>query len=261
MKWTRVTRSVPCAICLKTDWCAFSEIGSYCMRVESPHPVKSGGWLHLEKKPQFVPPPQKQQPVIPEINAAKLISEWAKETPAQWLESFAASLGVSAHSLAALNAAYAKQHRAWAFPMSNGHGQAVGIRLRSNDGRKWAVRGSKQGIFIPNIEPQRRLFVCEGPTDTAAALSMGLFAVGRPSCQGGNHDVLTLCVEKGIREVVIVSDNDEPGLNGARKLASELPTKTITYTPPAKDLREFYRSGGARIIIESELKNFLWFKK
>jgi phage/plasmid primase-like uncharacterized protein len=173
----------------------------------------------------------------------------------------AGALGVSAAALASLNAVYAPPHQAWAFPMKDGYGNAVGVRLRANDGRKWAVRGSRQGIFLPETEPQRRVYVCEGPTDTAAALTIGLFAVGRPSCNCGGAEIRTACQRLGIREAVIVADNDRPGLQGAARVAGELGVKACIFVPPAKDIREFVQLGGTRQLIESELKNTVWLKQ
>jgi hypothetical protein len=57
---------------------------------------------------------------------------------------------------------------------------------------------------------------------------------------------------------VIVSDNDKPGLDGARKVGGELKLPYAIYVPPAKDLREFVRLGGTRAMIENTLKGTVW---
>jgi DNA primase len=145
--------------------------------------------------------------------------------------------------------------------MRDGAGSIVGIRLRADDGRKWAVKGSHQGIFIPSVQAQPIVYVTEGPTDTAAALTIGLYAIGRPSCNSGGQELKTACKRLGIRKAVLVADNDEPGIKGASKIASELGLPTCIYVPPAKDLREFVKLGGTKIMIESELKNTVWKAK
>ena len=59
-------------------------------------------------------------------------------------------------------------------------------------------------------------------------------------------------------KAIIVSDNDKPGLDGARKVGGELKLPYAVYVPPAKDLREFVRLGGTRAMIENTLKGTVW---
>ena len=183
--------------------------------------------------------------------------EWLAATPASALADLAASLGLSVPSLAAVGAAWAAPHAAWAFPMCDGYGNVVGIRLRNEHG-KFAVRGSRQGIFLATVPAQKTLFVCEGPTDTAAAVALGLFAVGRPNCCCGGPEIKVYARGHVVARVVVVSDNDKPGLDGARKVGAELKLPFAIYVPPAKDLREFVRLGGTRAMIENTLNNTVW---
>ena len=46
--WLRVSRSKPCPICEKPDWCSVSADGAValCQRVESPKRIGDAGWLH-----------------------------------------------------------------------------------------------------------------------------------------------------------------------------------------------------------------------
>ena len=189
MSFTRVSTFKPCPICQKPDWCrVFSDGWAECMRVQSDRPAKSGGWMHrhADTSLRLMPPPFRPQP--PALNATKLNREWRTATSQAALEAFASELGVSVTALNALGAAWASPYAAWAFPMRDGYNNIVGIRLRSAQG-KFAVRGSRQGIFTASVAPQPVLFVCEGPTDTAAALNLGLFAVGRPNCCCGGLDI------------------------------------------------------------------------
>ena len=183
--------------------------------------------------------------------------EWLGATSPAELNEFAASLGVSATSLTAVGAAWASSHSAWAFPMCDGYGNVVGIRLRNERG-KFAVRGSRQGIFLANVAAQKTLFVCEGPTDTAAAVELGLFAVGRPNCCCGGLEIRMFARCHDCHRVVVISDNDKPVLDGARKVGSELKLPFAVYVPPAKDVREFVRLGGTRAMIENTLKGIVW---
>ena len=191
------------------------------------------------------------------INATALMRAWANATSPAALAEFAAALGVSTPSLVAVGAAWAAPHSAWAFPMCDGYANVVGIRLRNERG-KFAVRGSRQGLFMANVAPQKTLFVCEGPTDTAAAVELNLFAVGRPNCCCGGAEIKVFARRHDCRRVVIISDNDKPGLDGARKVGGELKLPFAVYVPPAKDVREFVRLGGTRAMIENTLNNTIW---
>jgi len=258
MSFIRVTKQNPCPICQHADWCRIFPDGyAECMRVASPTAAKSGGWMHrLSAMPKkFIPPPPPFP--SPPINATKLHRDWLTQTSPAALAALATGLGLSARSLIAVDAAYAPPHAAWAFPMRDGHGNTIGIRLRNDQG-KFAVRGSKQGIFTANVTPQKTLYVCEGPTDTAAAIELGLFAVGRPNCCCGGADVRTFARRHAVATIVMISDNDQPGLDGARKVGVELKMPFAIYVPPAKDVREFLRLGGTRLMLENTLKGILW---
>ena len=257
MNFTRVTKSAPCPICKKPDWCTVGDYGVVCMRVQSGKAVKNGGWFHAFDAAQGRPlaPPPKRQP--PAINATTLHRGWLVGTAPEAVAAFAASLGLSPPSLAAVGAAWAPPHAAWAFPMCDGYGNVVGIRLRNERG-KFAVRGSRQGIFLAAVPAQKTLFVCEGPTDTAAAVELGLFAAGRPNCCCGGVEVRTYARRHECAHAVIVSDNDKPGLDGARRVGAELRMPYAIYVPPAKDLREFCRLGGSRSMIENTLRGTVW---
>ena len=271
MSFTRVTRAKVCPVCKRGDWCrVFDDGWAECMRVRSDKPARSGGWMHrVAERGQGAfaqaPPPHRPPPGI---NATAIHRAWLANTKTEVLAAFAAELGVSAPALAAVGAAWAPQYAAWAFPMCDGYGNVIGIRLRNERG-KFAVRGSRQGIFLPwegerpcepKVPPEsgKVLFVCEGPTDTAAALDLGFFAAGRPNCCCGGLEIRTYARRHECARAVMISDNDKPGLDGARKVGAELRMPYAIYVPPAKDLREFCRLGGSRNMIENTLKGTVW---
>ncbi len=100
----------------------------------------------------------------------------------------------------------------------------------------------------------------EGPTDTAAAISCGLFAIGRPSCSSGVHEILQLIRTcRTIHEVIIISDNDGPGRNGALALQKLLKVKSCVVTLPCKDMREFHKIGGNAEMIDYIVADTVWF--
>lgn len=202
-------------------------------------------------------PPKDRKPLW---DAPVLISRWQRSTDPSQIASHAHDLGVKADALMTLGVCWASEHRAWAFPMHDGQGGIVGIRLRNEEGRKWAVVGSKTGIFLPALEPQDVMVVCEGPTDTAAALSVGFWAVGRPDCNGGIHAIEATCLRFRIEHVVIIADNDAHGrgLKGAYKLAAALTPLCRIWTPPAKDMREMISGGIDKSTIEAAFSSQQW---
>jgi 5S rRNA maturation endonuclease (ribonuclease M5) len=166
-------------------------------------------------------------------------------------ESLAAHLGVSVDSLVKLSVGWSTQNDAFTFPMRDSENNFVGIRLRGRDGRKWSVRGGREGLFMSHWLDADPLLVCEGPTDTAALMDLGFTAVGRPSCTGGTQLVLDLVRASHWDKVVIVADDDPPGWSGAQRLAHKLlpeMRKVKIVTPPAgvKDAREWKRQGATR---------------
>lgn len=260
VEWRRVTRKTPCPICHKPDWCTVAGVINRvcCMRIESPHPSKNamGGWLHpLDTDVPLPELPPRQKPVT--INAPAIWHGWRKQTTPQQMKDMAENVGVDPIALDQIGACYAPSHQAWAFPMTNGHGRIVGIRLRNLQGDKWAVTGSHQGLFVPRIVLPGPVYLCEGPTDTAAGLSIGLMTIGRPACRGCEMDVVLTLNRLKSKQAVIVADNDDPGQAGARKLKESLAIPSIIWTPPCKDLREFVNTGGNAELIHTQTKDLI----
>lgn len=259
--WIRVTRTDPCPICNKPDWCSVHpDIGICCMRVDNGRQLRNGGYLHKigERKITYTPP-KKTESVV--INAPKLMAKFQRETTSDHLRYLADNLGVSIDSLVKLGAAWAGEKDAWAFPMYDWKRDIVGIRLRKFDGSKLAVKGSKQGIFIPDLNFKgQTLYICEGPTDTAAALTLGLHAVGRPSCLGSVNDMCMFIQRAFVKDAVIIVDNDTPGVNGSAVLSAALPVSSCQIVLPAKDMRQFVNNGGTRKILDSIVKSVIWRK-
>ena len=57
----------------------------------------------------------------------------------------ASELGLSVVSLQRLGVGWAQEYPAWTFPMADGQGDTLGIRLRFADGRKLSVKGGREG--------------------------------------------------------------------------------------------------------------------
>jgi 5S rRNA maturation endonuclease (ribonuclease M5) len=227
--------------------------------------MKNGGWLHLMKSvvPVYVPPIKKEPEVV--IDAQGMWKLWSDRTPVDRLKSFSQKIGVEAVALIMIGCVWAAPHNAWAFPMHDENQKIIGIRLRNEAGDKWAVKGSRSGVFMPKntIQPamNHRIFVVEGATDTAAVLSLNFPVIGRPSCLGCEDMINRIIAKNKIKEVVIISDNDGPGQQGAKKLQSTLKVSSCIWTPSTKDVREFVNHGGTRELVEYEIKNLIWNKK
>ena len=276
--WVRVSKREPCKICSRGDWCGITRDGSvaHCMRVESDHPCPSGGWFRfLKARPQrptarHGPKPPVRQRLFDAEKAmagfrAEFEGDGVKRDSFDSLIAIADDLRLPAACIDRLLAGRSDFNRAWAFPMLDGAGKTVGIRLRSYGGSdKWAVGGSRDGLFYdPDLQPLelehngvkgREIVVVEGATDCIAGYCLGLPCVGRSACATGVGALRDLCWRLGVTRVTIVSDNDDykfrpdgtpwrPGIEGAQALARQLRRTYRIVTPPKKDLRDWLGSG------------------
>lgn len=270
--WVRVSRGAPCPICRKPDWCTVAGDGfaACCMRTESDRRLGNGGWLHRLGR-DLLGAPVRARPAPPTHSAgsgqARNLSadavgatwaRWAAATTDEQVAGLAGRLGVKPAALRALGVCWAWPHEAWGFPMFDGDEEFAGMRLRSDDGEKWALRGSRQGIFIPAMEVEGETLVVEGPTDAAAAVSLGFYAIGRPSCTGGVREIAALCRRRGVRRVSVLADNDGPGVSGARAFCGQIGMPARLVVLPAKDLREWVQNGATREAVEACLAAHAW---
>ena len=161
-----------------------------------------------------------------------------------------------AESIASLRVGWVADSGATSWPMCDADGRVIGIRLRCPEtGRKWAVSGSRAGLFAPSdLDCMRgRLFACEGPTDTAAMLSIGLAAVGVPSAGGAADLMADLVRDRLPSEVVVMADGDGPGRTGAERLAESLlpirPVRVVSPPDGFKDVRDWIGRGADRRIV------------
>lgn len=258
-EWIRVSRDHRCTVCDKPDWCTYTEHVACCMRVPSGSRAANGGYIHrMNDGAPNSPVVTKRKPEGPALDAELYYRTLQRDTEGGYVPVLAAQLGVSVHALRLLGCAQYRSDVA-AFPMFTPDRVVVGIRLRAANGRKWAVRGSRQGLFIPSSRPKKCvsdwLVICEGPTDTAAMLTAGVYAIGRPSCRGC-IDYLTGVVAG--HDVVIMADDDEPGRIGAWELAQAIKRRTgvlrLTFPPSCGDARD-WASQASRAEIAATIDN------
>lgn len=141
------------------------------------------------------------------------------------------------------------------FPMRNGDNEIIGIQRQFPNRKKLNVEGSHSGLFIPQFQfdSGKCVYICEGCSDTAVVLDLGFQAIGRSDSNHGNDFVKTWISNQHIKDVIIVADNDKPGIKGATKLSEELGEKNPKIiVPQCKDVREMIKNAGA-----DETINFL----
>lgn len=249
----RVSKNRPCPICGKPDWCLVAEDGTaaICARIKEDSKKRCGdsGWLHVLSdrhnrhnghRKRCLTLSMEEQP----RDFGEISQQYQRELTVERLKWLSASLSISIQNLHRLHIGWDGQ--AFTFPMSNAESQIIGVRRRFPDGPKMSLTGSMNGVFIPvDLPTDDLLFICEGPTDTAAALDLGFSAIGRPNC---NSKVdMTAEIAKG-RDVVIIGDNDEGGRAGVERLSDTLvlycKDVRIIFPPESiKDLRDWLSIG------------------
>jgi hypothetical protein len=273
MNWIRTTRQKPCPVCGKPDWCLIAPDNSaaICARIEEDAIKKCGdaGYLHILKnrhnghyKHNY--PVNKRRLVkdvpkgnISSKNFAYLAERYKQLLTVDKLNGLATVLGVSGASLNRLNIGW--DGEAYTFPMSNNFGSIIGIRRRFPNSRKVSVKGSKNGLFIPQgLSADGFLLVCEGVSDTAAALNLGFSAIGRPNCNSKIE--MTVKAASSQKEIVIAGDNDNVGKSGARRLADAMalhnPCVKVIHPPDnIKDLRKWLQSGLTHEMLQQIIKD------
>lgn len=257
-KWLRIRPPATCPVCQhkRASGCSISGDGAavVCIRTPStkPMPGNGMGWLHKLSDPlPPPPPPKKKERPEPVVNLDAAVANWSARATDHEVMQLAEGLGVTYGSLRALGIGW--DGEAWTFPMRDASGRIIGARRRFIGGKKLSVAGGHEGCFYPPgvIGDQTTcVYVCEGPTDCAALLSVGVAAIGRPSALGGVEILKTMLRVKRL-DVVIVADNDKPdakgnrvGMQGAERLANELVwigQRVVKVIAPlkGKDVREW----------------------
>ena len=266
-----VTKARPCPICGRLKYCLLSRDDPdnpskvLCTKIESGVRWREAGWLHRLRDDGWRSPSRRVSVAItlpdPHLDVTNLALESFHVIDPARLRGLADELCLSEKNLRRLRVGWAPRCKlrelgtqcrgagCFTFPMRDSNGKVIGIRLRAPDGYKFAVSGSRNGLFVPDdLDGKERLLITEGPTDCAALLDLDFQAIGRPSCNTGTRLITNLVQRHHPSEVVIVADGDPVGLRGAESLSSVL----VVYTPRVrllvpptgiKDARAWKRTG------------------
>lgn len=263
-EWREVSKQSPCPICDKPDWCGTTTDGAVrCMREQ----VAPPGWRIMKVVDAhggtvFARDDGTAQHRSNE-KAAKVAKAGRNWTAAadhygmtvtdDQVKGMADKLGVKPEALRAIGIGWKADERCYTFPEKDAGKNTLGINRRFDDGSQRFIKGGHRGLIIPRgiDDLPDPVLIVEGASDTAAALSMGLNAVGRPSNRSGSDQLAKLL--EG-REVIVVGEWDMkqsgnwPGRDGAFAVAQQLadtwgkPTHWALPPDNAKDVREWLSS-------------------
>jgi hypothetical protein len=149
-------------------------------------------------------------------------------------------------------------HAALTTPERDAAGECVGIGTRDlASGDKGFIKGGHRGLYYADdwADGDGSVVIVEGFSCTAAADTMGLPAIGRPSNKGGVKHLYEMCRDLAAdRPVIVIAENDRkpngtwPGREGAEYVAQELanslgrPILVALAPDGAKDVRDWLRA-------------------
>jgi hypothetical protein len=261
----RVTAGETCPACNGESWCLMygppQALAAVLCTRESAGSIKTlqyaDGEAYLFELPGCYPPAQRpagyttdqwRRRPTPVDQPTRSFDEWrglhrqhvrALHAVPGASEYFANSLGVCAAAVAAYEVGWDQIVGAYSCPMRGDAGEIIGMHLRTIGGTKFAVLGSRNGLFYPrHLHPKdslaalgiKTLVVAEGLSDALTLTGWGFAAIGRPSCSGGAQLVRLVVARLKPQTVVIVPDNDAggQGKKGAIRLARELAARQTT---------------------------------
>lgn len=315
--WKRIDGrgGVTCPVCGHKAGCMLSPEGeaAICLRVEqgSTKAVKGGmGWVHKlkgdDRKRAEKLPSAKEPPKVTRAQWERLIKSSRLPLRSPKLIREASRLGVTPQSLYDLRIGHIDG--SFTFPMFDGELRPIGIRKRNSEtAEKICVPGSQNGLFVPEtydpslvpcfdnpkshaatMTPAWLVLIPEGPTDVAAALSIGVRSIGRPNNRAGAELLArllfgTLAEPATVQHVIIMADRDAtkhlrsgephwPGWEGALAVATHLldrmaglpaehpwtygrATLRVCYPPGQhKDLRDWFKAAngsGLQVLLDA----------
>jgi len=238
----------------------------------------SGGWIHrlTEPAPRMLPPRAQPRITVDWTERANAMFNAPRAKAAR--HELAERLGVHTYALERLHVGVGHDQRGEfsSWPERDAKGVVVGIVRRYSDGGKLHMAGGTHGLYVPDgwRSTSGPLLLPEGGSDAAALTTMGLAAIGRPSCLGGVEVLAELLRAQNVlscRAAVVLGENDQkpervgtvatcpadcdgcswcwPGRYGAKVTATKLTAalgRRVHWrmVPDAKDAREWLLEHG-----------------
>lgn len=196
-KMKRVTKTTPCPVCGKPDWCLVADDGSaaICARIEEGSVKKAGdaGWLHRITGPTSTPNTVRSRP--------------PKQVLTQTYD-------------------YTDANGTPLYQVCRYHPK--GFRQRRPNGQKnwiWNLEGVPRMLYrLPELlqaDPEHWVFVTEGEKDTDRLAGLGLLTTTNAG-GAGKWNTLGDVSALHDRKVAILPDQDNAGLKHAEQVAQSL---------------------------------------
>lgn len=127
------------------------------------------------------------------------------------------------------------------------------LRFRRLDGgepKYMTVAGDKPRLYNTNalVSHSPAIAITEGEIDAITAQICGIPAVGVPGSQMWKPYFRELFL--GYRDVFILADGDDAGMQFASTVAKTLPNAKVIPCPPKQDVNSLYVSGGREVLLE-----------
>lgn len=231
-----------CPICGKEGWCLLHRSGEQviCARVPSDDARGSMGWAHRADAGEVTMPVDTRKRRLTSFEIAEYYSSTTCPVDDPLFVNMGCILKLDPASLRSMYGGYDTDRAILTFPMFNGKLEMTGVRFRRRDGRKFSLKGGREGVFLSvGCRFDQPLIVAEGPTDCAALAELGFQNIlGLPNCCGGFEVVKKILGPAPRTPVLIVSDPDDPGIAGAERLATTLVNPCMIVTGET-DIRDF----------------------
>jgi hypothetical protein len=117
-------------------------------------------------------------------------------------------------------------------------------------GKYNTVAGDRPRLYNTKalLEGGGRIAITEGEIDAISAEACGIPAVGVAGAQSWQPHFREPFV--GYREVLVLADGDEAGLQFGNTVARELPNAKVIPCPPGQDVNSLFLAGGKQALIE-----------